>query len=112
MITLENREDILIHPSPSVNKKNPMSNEFEVATEIYHCEINGELIWYNKLVEELKPKMSKNTVSKAMKTLFDWGIIESEYGETSRGNPGKLLRIADDSKQVISELYNKYWQNK
>lgn len=91
-------------------RRSPLSNEFKVATEIYRCEINGELIWYNKLVKDLEAEMSKNTVSKALDTLFDWGIIESEYGETQRGKPGKLLRVSDESKPVVAELYRRYRQ--
>ncbi|HII93204.1 MAG TPA: hypothetical protein HA262_13905 [Methanosarcina sp.] len=103
---------VLESSSKNKGRKSPLSNEFKVATEIYHCEIKGESIWYNKLVSDLETEMAKNTVSKALDTLFDWGIIEFEYGETQRGRPGKLLRISDESKHVISELYFKYWQEK
>lgn len=90
-------------------KKSPLSNEFKVATEIYRCELEGKLVWYTKLVSLLKSEMSKNTVTKALNVLFDWGIVKMDYGETENGRPGKLLRITADSKTTIKDLYNKYW---
>jgi hypothetical protein len=94
-----------------IEKKSPLSNELKVATEIYHCEVNNELIWYHKLVSVLDGEISKNTVSKALDVLFDWGIVKSEYGETETGRAGKLLMITNECKPLIKDLYEKYWKD-
>lgn len=92
-------------------RKSPLSNDFKVAAEIYHCQINGQLVWYTKLVSLLEGEISKNTVSKSLDTLFDWGIVKSEYGETENGRAGKLLMITNESEPIIRDLYNKYWKD-
>lgn len=91
--------------------KNPLSNEFKVAAEIYACNENEELVWYTKLVKRLYGKLSKNTIAHALDTLFDWGIVKAEYGETETGRAGKLLMISNEAKPIVQELYLKYWKD-
>lgn len=91
--------------------KNPLSKEFKVAAEIYACNENGELVWYTKLVQRLSGKLSKNTIARALDTLFDWGIVKAEYGETETGRAGKLLMISNEAKPIVQELYLRYWKD-
>lgn len=91
--------------------KSPLSNEFKVAAEIFACQENRELVWYTKLVQRLKGKLSKNTIAKALDILFDWGIVKAEYGETEKGRAGKLLIISNEAQPIVRELYSKYWKN-
>ena len=93
-----------------VEVKNPLSNEFKVAAEIYHCQDNDEIVWYGKLVDRLAGKVSKNTISSAIDTLFDWEIIKAEYGKTEKGRAGRLLMISNEARPLIKELYEKYWK--
>ena len=90
--------------------KNPLSNEFKVAAEIYAFGESGELIWYTKLVKSLSGKLSKNTIAKALDTLFDWGIVKAEYGETETGRAGRLLMISNEAKSIVKDLYLEYWK--
>jgi len=92
--------------------KNPLSNELKVATEIFGCQERGEKVWLGKLQERLNGEISKNTISAALDTLFDWGIIKAEYGETEKGRAGRLLMISNESTPLIKELYEKYWKNR
>jgi hypothetical protein len=92
--------------------KNPLSNELKVATEIFGCQERGEKVWLGKLQERLTGEISKNTISAALDTLFDWGIIKAEYGETEKGRAGRLLMISNESTPLIKELYEKYWKNR
>lgn len=91
--------------------KNPLSSEFKVACEIYKAEAKGERIWYTRLVERLQGKISKNTISNAIDTLFDWGIIKAEYGPTEKGRAGRLFEISNEHKERIKDLYEQYWRN-
>ena len=97
--------------------KNPLSNELKVAAEIYGCEIRGQKVWLGKLVDLLdgktnkNKKISKNTISAAIDTLFDWGIIKAEYGATEKGRAGRLLMISNEAKPTIKDLYEKYWKD-
>lgn len=96
---------------PSKTKKSPLSKEFVVAVAIYDLtKVRHERIWFNKLVDELKEKVSKNTITKSLNTLLDWGIIKIEFGETDKGRAGKLLTISNESIPIIRELYKKYWK--
>jgi|GEM_PF-707850 len=92
--------------------KNPLSNELKVAAEIFGCQERGEKVWLGKLQERLAGEISKNTISAALDTLFDWGIIKAEYGETEKGRAGRLLMISNESTPLIKELYEKYWKNR
>ena len=94
----------------STEVKNPLSNELKVAAEIYGCELQGEKVWLGKLVDRLKGKISKNTISAAIDTLFDWGIIKAEYGATEKGS-GRLLMISNEAKPTIKDLYKRYWKD-
>jgi hypothetical protein len=96
----------------AVKVKNPLSNELKVATEIFGCQERGEKVWLGKLQDRLKGEISKNTISAALDTLFDWGIIKAEYGETEKGRAGRLLMISNESTPLIKELYEKYWKNR
>ncbi len=91
--------------------KNPLSNELKVAAEIYGCHERGEKVWLGKLQMNLAGEVSKNTVSAALDTLFDWAIIKAEYGETENGRAGRLLMISNESTPLIKELYEKYWKD-
>lgn len=93
------------------NMNNPLSNEFKVAAEIFRCKEEGEVVWYNKLVTLLKNEMSKNTISKALNTLFDWGIVKAEYGETETGRAGKLLKVSNEAEPIVKKLYENYWKD-
>jgi hypothetical protein len=92
--------------------KNPLSNELKVATEIFGCQKRGEKVWLGKLQKNLTGEISKNTVSAALDTLFDWGILKAEYGETENGRAGRLLMISNESTPLVKELYEKYWKNR
>ena len=92
--------------------KNPLSNEFKVACEIFKAGLNGEPIYFSKLVEKLSGKLSKNTISNAIDTLFDWGIIKAEYGPISAsGRAGRLFEISNEHKNRIQDLYENYWKD-
>jgi hypothetical protein len=96
----------------SEEKKNPLSNEFKVAAEIYGCtDVNNGIVWYGKLIKLLEGKLSKNTISNAIDTLIDWGIVKAEYGPTEKGRAGRLLMISNESKPLIKDLYEKYWKD-
>jgi len=89
-------------------KKDVLSTEFKVASEIYGLNEKGEKVTFSKLKESLD--MSPSTINKALKTLYDWGIIKVQYGETDKGRAGKLLYISSDSQGVIRELYERFWK--
>ncbi|MDD3977642.1 MAG: hypothetical protein PHI15_05745 [Methanomicrobium sp.] len=89
--------------------KSPLSNDLKVACAIYTCKLEGEVVWYNKLVDLLKGKVSPTTISKSLHNLFDWGIVKAEYGETDKGRAGRLLFITNESEPTIKDLCEKYW---
>ncbi len=93
-------------------KKDILSPEFKVAAEIYKYNSRGEKVWFTKLAESLKGEMSSSTVMKALRRLFDWGIVKAEFGETDTGRAGRLLYIAGESKGVIGEIYEKFWKDR
>ena len=62
-----------------------LSKELIVACEIYHFNFHLERIWFTKLCDFLKTRMSTNDISESLDTLSDWMIVEGNYGETEKG---------------------------
>jgi hypothetical protein len=56
--------------------------------------------------------MDEATVINSLRTLFDWGIVKAEYGETKKGQTGRLFYIAGETRGVIREIYEHYWKDK
>jgi predicted transcriptional regulator len=97
------------------SKKNPLSTEFMVACEIIKLRESGQKAWFSKLVETMDKKpaekrLSKATISRAINSLFDWGIVKGEYGETSPGRGGRLLLISNEAEKLVFDLYSRYWK--
>lgn len=89
-----------------------LSKEFMVATQIYESNLKEEKIYFTKLVELLEGYMTQGTVMKKLRTLFDWGIVKAEFGETDKARAGRLLYIAGEESVTIKELYEKYWKDR
>jgi hypothetical protein len=94
------------------SKADLLSKEFKVAAQIYECNQKNESIWFTRLAELLKDQMSAATLMKALRALFEWGIVRAEYGETNKGRAGRLLFIAGESKDTIKEIYEKFWKDR
>jgi len=80
-----------------------------VACAIHECELKGEKVWFTKLTEILENQDSPATILKALRVLFDWGIVKGKYGETENGRPARLLYIAGEAQDLIKEIYNKWY---
>ena len=92
-------------------KKEILSKEFKVACEIYRFNEKNEKIWFTKLKNSLSGEMVQSTLMNALRTLFDWGIVKAEYGETEKGRAGRLLYVAGESRQIIKDVYEEYWKS-
>lgn len=95
-----------------MEKEDLLSPEFKVAAEIYEYNEKKEKVWFNKLVKSLQSKggPSKATVAESLNSLFDWGIVKGEYGETEGGRAGRLLFITNESKDIIRDIDRKFWK--
>jgi DNA-binding HxlR family transcriptional regulator len=91
-------------------KKDILSKEFKVACEIYRFNEKEEKVWFTKLKDSLEGEMVQSTLMNALRTLFDWGIVKAEYGETEKGRAGRLLFVAGESRQIIKDVYETYWK--
>jgi predicted transcriptional regulator len=95
----------------ATNKADLLSKEFKVACAIFSFNKKDEKIWFTKLCGSLeKDGIAKSTVLNALKTLFDYGIVKAEYGETEKGRPGRLLFVAGEATQTIGKIWEEYWQ--
>ena len=90
-------------------KKYPISSDLIVACTIHELHEEGGPADFGTLVERLDGVLSKTTVANALNTLSDWGIIKTEYGETSKKHAGRLYSISGESKTVIKEIYDRFW---
>ena len=89
-------------------KQKMLSPELQVACEIYKAELNKESIWQQKLISNFEGQIDEDKVKEAINTLFDWGILSAEYGETINGKAGRLYLISNSLKPTIKSLYESY----
>jgi predicted transcriptional regulator len=88
-------------------KRELLSNDLEVALEIYKYDkiIKGERIYLNKLVELLKDRVSRGTISKALDRLFDLGILNAKWEKTDN-KWVRVLYIAGEAEEFLKDVYN------
>jgi len=93
------------------NKKiKRLTKSLIVACKIYEFNIiKKDKIWFSKLVESLKHKASPHEILRDLNLLSDWGIVKSQYGETSKGRAGRLYYISSESKDFIKKIYEQYY---
>jgi predicted transcriptional regulator len=84
-----------------------LSNEFKVALEIYKAESNDEAIWFTRIVERLSGDLDKITISNALDTLTDWGIVSGYYGSTRTRKPAYCYcyTITEHHRSRMKDLY-------
>jgi predicted transcriptional regulator len=87
-----------------------LSKEFKVACAILVFNKKNEKVWFTKLRSSLEGEMGQTPIMNGLRTLFDWGIVKAEYGETEKGRPGRLLYVAGESKQTIEKVCEEYWK--
>ena len=90
--------------------ESPLSIEFMVATEIFHCEVKGKLPTYTELC--LLLPFPEDIISTALDILLDWGIVKAEYGEIESGRASMLLKVSNESYPIIKQLYENYWKDR
>ena len=94
----------------SGGKTNILSNEFIVASEIYHREKNGERTLFGKLVEIFGGSPSEKTIAKSLNILSDWDIVKAEYGATDNDKAARLFKITNESSSAVKKIYETYWE--
>ncbi len=87
-------------------KRELLSKDLEVALEVYiYDKIKEEPIYLNKLVESLKGRMSRGTISKALDRLFDLGILNAKWEKVDN----KWVRgfyIAGEAEEFLADVYS------
>jgi hypothetical protein len=89
--------------------KTPLSYELIVACCIYDLQLKNEKVWLLKIQQNLAGIVGGNRIRSAIDTLFDWGIIKAEYGETDKKRAGRLYQIQEDAVPMIAELHKRYY---
>lgn len=91
-------------------KEELLSKEFKVACAILTFNRKDEKVWFTKLRDTLaKDGIGQSTVMNGLRTLFDWGIVKAEYGETEKGRPGRFLYVAGEARKTIEQVCDEYW---
>ncbi len=77
---------------------------FVVALKILEFQEKGEPIWLSKLTEELKDKLTKTDIERALGSLYNWFIVKSSYGEYEPGKAGLMFTVCGDAIGVVQEI--------
>ena len=83
-----------------------LSPELKVASKIYKVtKEEKEEIWFNKLVDVLEGRPSRNTISRCLDRLFDLGIIDGEWKKVNN-RWTRTFSIAGEATAFIRNIYN------
>ncbi|MCQ2070024.1 MAG: hypothetical protein MJZ68_02720 [archaeon] len=85
-----------------------LPNDFEIAVRIYRYNQRNEPIYLTRLVEDLEGRISRATISKNLDQMFDLGIITGGWRKSDNGKWIRTFDIADNAKELISAIAEKY----
>ena len=96
-----------------MKKFGPLSLDMLVACQILHHRVhnNGAKSEFGLLVRELDGLVSKSAVSPILNNLLKWGIVNTEFGETSAGRAGRLYYISNEAESFVKSTYDLFWDD-
>lgn len=103
-IGYDDEHDVCSHLFEEILPRTYLSDDLIVACEIYRAELNEEPIWFSKIAEILKGKMTKAAVSKSLNILTDYGIICGAYGAAADDCYGYIYEINPIHKARVRNL--------
>ncbi|MFO7618179.1 MAG: hypothetical protein R6W91_00720 [Thermoplasmata archaeon] len=83
--------------------KEELSKRNRVLVKVRTAEKEGRGIGFNELVLRLEGEVSRATVSKALDSLFDMGILESDWA-LEQGKWRKLISVTGDSRPLVDRM--------
>lgn len=92
-----------------MKKIGPLSLDLVVACQIYEFQSREENVEFTTLIENLRGLVSKSAVPSLLRSLADWGIVITEYGETKQGRAGRFYYISGEAYDMIEETYELFW---
>jgi hypothetical protein len=92
-----------------MKKIGPLSLDLVVACKIYELQSKGTQAEFTELVESLKGLVGESTIPALLRSLSDWGIVATEFGETKQGRAGRFYYISGEAYDMIKETYELFW---
>jgi hypothetical protein len=92
-----------------MKKIGPLSVDIVVACKIHKYQDEGKKVGISELVEGLKGIVGKTSILSAIDTLSDWGIVATEFGETTARRAGRLYYVSGEAEAMIKEVCDKFW---
>lgn len=87
-------------------RRDLLSKDLEVALEVYESDKEkDEKIYLSKLVEQLKGRVSRATISKSLDRLFDLGILNAQW-EKSEGKWVRVFYVTGEATEFLKDMYN------
>lgn len=93
-----------------MKKIGPLSLDIVVACQIYELQQEEKRVGFSLLVDALNGLVGESTVPALLRSLTDWGIIRTEYGETEAGRAGRFYYISGEARDMIRETYELHWE--
>lgn len=91
------------------NNIGPLSKDLVVACAIHHLRMNKKEARWPELVDLLKGKLMQSEIPSMLRSLVDWGIVNSEYTKLESGRAGRVYYISSEARKMIKETYELYW---
>lgn len=92
-----------------MKKIGPLSLDLVIACQIYEFQSAEVRVEFTKLVESLNGLVGESTIPSLLRSLSDWGIVTTEYGETDKGRAGRFYYISGEAYDMIKETYELFW---
>jgi len=88
-----------------------VSDNYKIACEIYHQNIFGTEVWFNKLVDIFGDSMEVDVIDESVDKLFDNRIILSEKSKHLDQYKGMVYYISPESISKVANCYNLHWKD-
>lgn len=85
------------------------SVDIVVACYVLHNQTDASGVPFSRLVDEFDPALSRSGIANALKGLSQWGVIKTEFGETTAGRAGRLYSVSGETSVIVKETYRLHW---
>lgn len=93
-----------------MRKIGPLSIDIVIACQVYEYQGEGDKgVGFQRLVDGLQGIAAKSTILNSLNTLAQWGVVKVEFGETKAGRAGRLYSVSGESKDMVKETYEIFW---
>lgn len=90
-----------------MDKIGKLSVDSVVACQIYELEIKGKESHFEEISSELEGLIDREKIDTSLRSLAEWGIINTERKSTDEGKDRKFYHISGETHEAIRGTYER-----